>query len=99
VSYLIGGARWTSNDIEHGALRGNAPSPAHPFSLLGKPQWAGRTFKKDDPRAKLAIQVGSSQLLLFMCIHGVGSTTYTCCFCAGTDFSCSAHASCSWAPL
>ena len=58
ISYVIGGARWSSNDVEHGALRGNAPSPASLFSLLGKPQWAGRTFKAGDPRAALAIQVG-----------------------------------------
>ena len=58
ISYVIGGARWSSNDVEHGALRGNAPSPASLLSLLGKPQWAGRTFKAGDPRAALAIQVG-----------------------------------------
>ncbi|PSC73843.1 hypothetical protein C2E20_3010 [Micractinium conductrix] len=56
ISYLIGGTRWSSNDVEHGVLRGNAPSPASLFSLLGKPQWAGRTFKAGDQRAALAIQ-------------------------------------------
>ncbi|KAL4422375.1 hypothetical protein ABPG75_008572 [Micractinium tetrahymenae] len=56
ISYLIGGRRWSSNDVEHGVLRGNAPSPASLFSLLGKPQWAGKTFKAGDPRAALAIQ-------------------------------------------
>lgn len=56
ISYLVGGARWSSNDIEHGVLRGNSPSPASLFSLLGKPQWAGPTFKAGDPRAKLALK-------------------------------------------
>lgn len=37
-------------------LRGNAPSPASFFSLLGKPSWAGRTFKRSDDRCKLAIK-------------------------------------------
>lgn len=57
ISYLIGGRRWSSNDVEHGVLRGNAPSPASLFALLGKPQWAGKTFKAGDPRVALAIQV------------------------------------------
>ncbi|PRW45346.1 hypothetical protein C2E21_6023 [Chlorella sorokiniana] len=55
ISYLIGGQRFSSNDIEHGVLRGNKPSPASLFSLLGKPQWAGPTFKAGDPRAALAV--------------------------------------------
>lgn len=57
ISYLIGGRRWSSNDVEHGVLRGNAPSPASLFALLGKPQWAGATFKAGDPRAALAVKV------------------------------------------
>ncbi|EFN52965.1 hypothetical protein CHLNCDRAFT_137357 [Chlorella variabilis] len=56
ISYLIGGRRWSSNDVEHGVLRGNAPSPASLFALLGKPQWAGATFKAGDPRAALAVK-------------------------------------------
>lgn len=55
IKYVIGGREFSSNDIEHGVLRGNAPSPAALFSLLGKPQWAGHTFKKGDPRLALAI--------------------------------------------
>ncbi|KAI7842058.1 hypothetical protein COHA_004256 [Chlorella ohadii] len=55
VSYLIGGQRFSSNDIEHGVLRGNKPSPASLLCLLGKPQWAGPTFRPGDPRAALAV--------------------------------------------
>lgn len=47
--------------MEHGVLRGNAPSPASLFALLGKPQWAGKTFKTSDPRAALAIQVSAAR--------------------------------------
>ena len=45
---------FSSNDMEHGVLRGNAASPAHPWSLLGRPQWAPPAFAKAaDPRAAL----------------------------------------------
>jgi hypothetical protein len=41
------------DDIEHGILRGNAPSPA---SLAGLVRWPGAThFKDGDPRAGLAL--------------------------------------------
>ena len=51
-----GGYRFTSNDIEHGVLRGNAPGPASLLVLLRLPrQWAGHTFAAGDPRAALAV--------------------------------------------
>jgi glutaredoxin len=56
VRYNIGGMEFSCNDIEHGVLRGNAPSPASLGVLLGRPRWASNTFKKKDPRARLAVQ-------------------------------------------
>lgn len=53
VRYSIGGMEFSCNDIEHGVLRGNAPSPASLGVLLGRPRWASNTFKKKDPRARL----------------------------------------------
>ncbi len=53
VRYNIGGVEFSCNDIEHGVLRGNAPSPASIGVLLGRPRWASNTFKKKDPRARL----------------------------------------------
>ena len=53
VRYNIGGMEFSCNDIEHGVLRGNAPSPASLGVLLGRPRWASNTFKKKDPRARL----------------------------------------------
>jgi glutaredoxin len=54
VSYEIGGYKFSANDIEHGVLRGNAPSPASPLSLLGFGKWARKTFASDDPRLSLS---------------------------------------------
>ncbi len=50
IKYIVGGLDYSSNDIEHGVLRGNKPSPAHPLSLLGLSQLAPPTFKSGDPR-------------------------------------------------
>lgn len=55
MKYLIGGYEFSANDIEHGVLRANAANPAALASLLGKPQWAPRTFKEKDPRAALSV--------------------------------------------
>jgi len=61
ISYTIGGVRFSSNDIEHGVLRGNAASPASIFSLLGLGKLGipvPKTFpssSSSDPRAGLAI--------------------------------------------
>lgn len=55
VGYVIGGQKFSCNDIEHGVLRGNAPSPASLLSLLGLSRWAPATFGPGDPRAALAL--------------------------------------------
>uniref|UniRef100_A0A061R7D0 Duf547-domain-containing protein n=1 Tax=Tetraselmis sp. GSL018 TaxID=582737 RepID=A0A061R7D0_9CHLO len=55
LKYDIGGAEFSADDIEHGVLRGNRPSPASLFALIGRPQWAEGHFKRSDPRARLAI--------------------------------------------
>ena len=50
IKYCIGGIEYSANDLEHGILRGNRPSPASPAVLIGRPQWAGPYFKQKDPR-------------------------------------------------
>ncbi len=50
INYIIGGLQYSSNDMEHGVLRGNKPSPANPLSLIGLSQLAPLTFKRGDPR-------------------------------------------------
>lgn len=53
VSYNIGGHRFSANDIEHGILRSNAPSPASLWSILGISQLAKPTFASEkDPRVQ-----------------------------------------------
>jgi hypothetical protein len=54
-SYVVGGARFSLNDIEHGVLRCNAPSPGSTLSLLGLSKLAPPTFSKGDPRLILAL--------------------------------------------
>jgi hypothetical protein len=51
MSWVVGCA----DDVEHGVLRGNKPSPASLFALIGKPHWAGPIFKEGDPRAAQAV--------------------------------------------
>jgi len=55
LKYNIGGHDFSADDVEHGVLRGNKPSPASLFAILGKPQWAGPIFKQGDPRAQQAV--------------------------------------------
>jgi hypothetical protein len=50
IKYTVGDRDYSSNDIEHGILRGNKPSPAHPLSLIGLSHLAPLTFKDSDPR-------------------------------------------------
>lgn len=50
INYIVGGLKYSSNDIEHGVLRGNKASPANPLSLIGLSQLAPLTFKRSDPR-------------------------------------------------
>lgn len=60
IKYIIAGQEWSSNDIEHGVLRGNAASPAALLSLLGRPQWAPRQFPHGDPRTALVGLAGAA---------------------------------------
>ena len=53
VKYTIGGLSFSTLDMEHGVLRGNAPSPAAIPVLLGQAQLAKPYFSQDDPRIKL----------------------------------------------
>ena len=55
VSYTIGGYRFSANDIEHGILRGNAPSPASLWSILGISSLAKPTFSSGDSRKQFAL--------------------------------------------
>lgn len=53
IKYVIGGKEWSADELEHGVLRGNSPSPASLLALLGRPQWARPTFREGDARARL----------------------------------------------
>jgi len=52
IKYVVGSQEYSSNDIEHGVLRGNKASPANVLSLIGLSQFAPLTFKTGDPRLK-----------------------------------------------
>jgi len=54
ISYDIGGHTFSANDIEHGILRANAPSPASFWSIVGLRNCAPPTFSQKDPRVKFA---------------------------------------------
>ena len=58
VGYDIGGVVYSANDIEHGVLRANAPSPAALASLAGYPGMAPKTFKASDARCRFARTIG-----------------------------------------
>ncbi|KAH7624445.1 hypothetical protein Ndes2526B_g00645 [Nannochloris sp. 'desiccata'] len=55
VSYSIGGFKFNLNDVEHGILRANAPSPANILSLLGASKWAPKTFGANDQRKQFSL--------------------------------------------
>ena len=55
VSYSIGGLTFNLNDVEHGILRANAPSPANILSLLGASKWAPKTFGASDKRKSFSL--------------------------------------------
>jgi len=55
VRYRVGGDVYSCNDIEHGVLRGNGPSPADLWVLLGMPDRARGHFKAGDPRLALTV--------------------------------------------
>merc|ERR1719409_2615379 len=48
AKYDIGGLQYSANDIEHGVLRSNRPSPAAIGVLLGKPELSRGPFKKGE---------------------------------------------------
>ncbi len=50
IKYINGGDEYSTNDIEHGMLRANAPSPSSIAVLLGRPGWAPGSLKSDDLR-------------------------------------------------
>ena len=51
IKYNIGGQDYSANDMEHGVLRDNRPTPASPWVLLGVPHWSSGYFKPSDLRA------------------------------------------------
>jgi len=55
VSYSIGGFKFNLNDVEHGILRANAPSPANILNLLGASKLAPKTFGINDKRKKYSL--------------------------------------------
>merc|ERR1719409_1237479 len=48
AKYDIGGLQYSANDIEHGVLRSNRPSPAAIGVLLGKPELSRGPFKNGE---------------------------------------------------
>tara|TARA_B000000441_G_C21737735_1_gene351181 strand:- start:140 stop:1705 length:1566 start_codon:yes stop_codon:yes gene_type:complete len=55
AKYDIGGLQYSANDIEHGVLRSNRPSPAAIGVLLGKPELSRGPFKNGDARRECCI--------------------------------------------
>jgi Protein of unknown function, DUF547 len=56
ANYVIGGARFSADDIEHGVLRSNAVAPGSLAALLRLPKMFQKPqFPKGDIRASLAI--------------------------------------------
>jgi hypothetical protein len=60
IKYIIGGYRFSPDDIEHGILRANARPPIHPFRQFGlfDPK-KNFSIDKIDPRINFAIVCGS----------------------------------------
>ena len=52
IKYEIGGLDYSADDMEHGILRGNAPTAASLSVLVGHPEWSKGFFKNKDPRLK-----------------------------------------------
>ena len=69
IKYLIGGQEYSANDIEHGVLRNNKPSPANLLSLIGLSGFAPKTFQPGDPRLSQVVmpQYVSHQPQLDVC--------------------------------
>ncbi len=60
IKYDVGGQKYSTNDIEHGVLRNNKPSPANLLSLAGLSSIAPKTFQSRDPRLSQVPSVPSS---------------------------------------
>jgi hypothetical protein len=60
IKYIIGGYRFSPDDIEHGILRANSRHPGHPFRQFG-PFDPKKNFSidKTDPRINFALVCGS----------------------------------------
>jgi hypothetical protein len=60
IKYIIGGYRFSPDDIEHGILRANSRHPWHPFRQFG-PFEKKKNFslEKKDPRIQFALVCGS----------------------------------------
>lgn len=50
AAYIVGGQRYSADDMEHGVLRGNKAGAASLAALLGKPEWGRGPFGEGDPR-------------------------------------------------
>ena len=103
VKYTIGGLSFSTLDMEHGVLRGNAPSPAAIPVLLGQPQLAKPYFSQDDPRIKLVRLglCGSPSCRVPMWYQGTrwsSGLLGPCCWSASATFFFD-HRACTWAEL
>ncbi|KAK9851337.1 hypothetical protein WJX84_004005 [Apatococcus fuscideae] len=56
IKYTIGGYDYSTNDVEHGMLRANGPSPVSLPVLLGQTQWAAGSLSCDDPRLAFSME-------------------------------------------
>ena len=68
IKYVVGGQEYSSNDIEHGVLRNNKPSPANLLSLVGLSSIAPKTFQPRDPRLSQVPPVHASVRNLAICV-------------------------------
>ena len=55
ANYVIGGATFSADDMEHGVLRNNAVAPGSLASLLGIKFLQKNQFPKGDARAQLSV--------------------------------------------
>lgn len=68
IKYVVGGQEFSSNDIEHGVLRNNKPSPANLLSLVGLSSIAPKTFQPRDPRLSQVPLVHASVISFRDCV-------------------------------
>ena len=74
IKYLIGGQEYSANDIEHGVLRNNKPSPANLLSLVGFSSIAPKTFQPGDPRLSQVMFDSASSAPARHVQHATGET-------------------------